>query len=109
LALKIKDILDQKLGIKDVKIGYSPKSNGLEKSFVYDKTNGQKIFTLDEIIKKLGVELNKNTSGIIEEQKSDLVLFLGNDLGNIDSFDEDNPEDFKNAPDSQNYFELIKK
>ena len=109
LTSKVKDILENKLGMKNVKIEYSAKSNDLEKSFVYDKTNGQKIFTLDEIIKKLGIELNKNTNDIIEKQKSDLVLILGNDLSNIESFDEDSPEDFKNAPDSQNYFEIIKK
>jgi hypothetical protein len=37
------------------------------------------------------------------------VLVLGNDLGEIESFEEDDPEEMKNAPDSQDYFELIKK
>jgi len=109
LTPKIKDILENKLGVKNVKIDYSAKSNSLEKSFVYDKTNGQKIFTLDEIIKKLGIELNNNTNDIIEKQKSDLVLVLGNDLTNIESFEEGDVEEFRKAEDKQEYFEIIKK
>lgn len=109
LAAKVKDILENKLGIKDVKMANNPNSsdNAAEKSAVYDKTNGQKIFTLDEIIKKLGFSLESNGDGIIEEQKGDLVLLLGNDLKDVDSFEEDNPEEFRKSEDNQNYFELI--
>jgi len=109
LSSRIRDILENKIGIKNIKIAYAKSSAISEKTFVYDKSNGQKIFTLDEIIKKLNIKLAADKNAIIEEQKSDLVLVLGNDLSDIESFEEDNPEDFKNAPDSQNYFELIRK
>jgi LCP family protein required for cell wall assembly len=109
LDSKVKDILENKLGTGSVVIARAAGPKNSETSFVYDNTNGQKIFTLDEIIKKLGVKLGDNNNDIIKEPKSDLVLVLGNDLKNIGSFEEDNVDDFKNAPDSQNYFELIKK
>jgi LCP family protein required for cell wall assembly len=105
---EVKAILADKLGIKNVAIKYAPGAN-LNNSAVYDNTGGQKIFTLDEIIKKLGIKLSENKNGIISKADGDLVLVLGNDLGNIGSFDESSPDEFKNAPDSQNYFDLIKK
>lgn len=110
LAAKVKDILESKLKINDVKIIGDPDAANdvLEKSIIYDKTNGQKIFTLDEIIKKLGFSLGNDGGGIIEKQKSDLVLLLGNDLKDIALFGEDNSEDFRKSEDNQSYFELIK-
>jgi LCP family protein required for cell wall assembly len=109
LAFEVKDILENQLGMKDIKIAYVKNSGSLEKTFVYDNTGGKKIFTLDEIIKKLGIGLGKNNSAIIEEQKSDLVLVLGNDLSNIGSFEEVDVEEFRKVEENQEYFELIKK
>lgn len=109
LDLKIKDILENKLLMKDVKIGYSAASQKLEKSIIYDKTGGKKIFTLDEIIKKLGVTFSENKDAIIEEQNSDLVLILGTDLKKIEMFEEDSIEEFRNAEEKQEYFDLIEK
>jgi LCP family protein required for cell wall assembly len=109
LDSKVKDILANKMGIKNIKTAYPANSGTSDISYVYDKTNGQKIFTLDEIIKILKIKLAPENNAIIEGQSGDLVLVLGNDLGSIGSFDEDNPEDFKNSDDSQNYFDLIKK
>lgn len=107
LDLKVKDILENKLAMKDVKIGYPTTSQKPEKSTIYDKTGGGKIFTLDEIIKKLRVTFSENKDAIIEEQDSDLVLILGTDLKNIESFEEDSIEEFKNAEEKQEYFDLI--
>ncbi|MFA5777335.1 MAG: LCP family protein [Parcubacteria group bacterium] len=109
LDSKVKDILENKMKIKNIKTVYSGNSGILNNSYVYGKTNGQKIFTLDEIIKILKIRLVGKNDAIIEKQESDLVLVLGNDLGDIDSFEEGNIEEFKNASDSQNYFDLIKK
>jgi len=109
LDSKIKDILENKMKIKNIKTAHLKNSGTLKDSYVYDKTNGQKIFTLDEIIKILKISLAEKNNAIMEGQASDLVLVLGNDLSDIGSFEEDSLEDFKNAPDSQDYFDLIKK
>lgn len=110
LDSKVKDVLENKLKIKNIKIVTSKNSQFQENSYAYDLTNGKKIFTLDEIIKILKIKLNeKNNAIIIEGQKSDLVLVLGNDLSDIGSFDEDAIEDFKNAEERQEYFNLIEK
>lgn len=109
LESKIKDLLGNKIGIKDIKIGYSSNSKKSDRSCVYDKTGGQKIFTLDEIIKKLGISIGQDKNDMIEEQQSDLVLALGTDLKNIELFEEDDVEEFRNTEDKQEYFDLIKK
>jgi hypothetical protein len=109
LDSKIKDILENKMKIKNIEIADSKNSQLRENSYVSDRTNGQKIFTLDEIIKILKINLAGKNYAIIEWQTSDLVLVLGNDLGDIGSFDEDNIEDFRNAEEKQEYFNLIEK
>ncbi|MFH0969427.1 MAG: LCP family protein [Patescibacteria group bacterium] len=108
LPQKIKELLNDKMGIKNVSIESSVNNKISEKTTVYDNTRGQKLFTLDEIVKKLDAKLNNNYRDIIESE-SDLVLILGSDLGNIESFEEGNIEEFKNAEEKQEYFDLIKK
>jgi len=109
LDSKVRDILENKMKIKNIKTAYAENSGTLSNSYVYDQTNGQKIFTLDEIIKILNIKLSEKNSAIIEKQENDLVLVLGNDLGDIGSFDEDSIEDYKNAEEKQEYFNLIEK
>lgn len=109
LASKVKDILENKMKIKNIKIATSKNSRFQENSYIYDIANGQKIFTLDEIIKILKIKLTGKNDAIIEEQTSDLILVLGNDLGNIGLFDEDTIEDYENSEDKQEYFNLIEK
>lgn len=109
LDLKVKDILENKMKIRNIRIANLRNSQFQENSYVCDKTNGQKIFTLDEIIKILKIRLAGKNDAIIEGQTDDLVLVLGNDLGDIGSFEEDSVEDFRNAEEKQDYFNLIEK
>ncbi len=109
LDSKVRDILENKMKIKNIKTAYAENSGTLSDSYVYNKANGQKIFTLDEIIKILKIKLSEENSAIIEKQENDLVLVLGNDLGDIGSFDEDSIEDYKNSEEKQEYFNLIEK
>lgn len=110
LESKVRELITNKMGIKNTKIDYSYSSKKSEKSFVLDNSGGEKIFTLDEIIKKLGIELGKNQSDdTINRKESDLVLVLGEDLKNIESFDEGDIEEYKKSEEKQEYFELIKK
>lgn len=109
LDSKIRDILENKMKIKNIKMTHSENLENVGNSYIYDKTDGQKIFTLDEIIKILKIRLSDKNNAIIGKQESDLILVLGNDLGDIDSFDEDSIEDYKNAEEKQEYFNLIEK
>jgi hypothetical protein len=108
LGEKVKDILENKIPISNIKLERYHNIQKTEKETrIYDKTNGEKIFTLDEIIKKLGIKLGKDA--IMESGDADLILILGNDLENIENFEEGDIQEFENMPDSQNYFELIGK
>lgn len=108
LAQKIKSLLQEKLGIgvTEIIIPHS-KSKGLKTS-VCDMTGGAKLFSLNEIIKKLPAELDssKDNCDIIETE-SDFIVILGQDLEKIYSHEEGSLEEFKNSEDSQEYFELI--
>jgi LCP family protein required for cell wall assembly len=60
LDSKIKDILENKMKIKNIEIADSKNSQLRENSYVSDRTNGQKIFTLDEIIKILKIKFRSS-------------------------------------------------
>jgi polyisoprenyl-teichoic acid--peptidoglycan teichoic acid transferase len=108
LTGKIKNLLQDKLNFKNVAVVYNKNKIVRENTVIYDKTNGAKIFTLDEIIKKIGAELGKNNNDIIDMQaKDDFVLLIGNDLEKSYGFAEDSLEDFKNAQDNQDQINFL--
>lgn len=109
LGSKIRDLFQEKLNFKNVRLDNTDYlSRG--QTLVFDRTNREKIFTLDEIIKKLPATLPQDKSAIINlETDADLVVLLGKDLEKTYSFEEDSIEDLNNASDSQADMEIMNK
>lgn len=102
LALKIKDLLESKMKFKSVIVKPSPTPDIREETVVYDRTEKNKIFSLNEIIKKLPAKLSFEDSGIIDTREdSDFVIFLGKDLEEKYSFEEDSIEEFNKAQETE--------
>ena len=108
LTGKIKTLLEDKLNFKNVSVSYSNSKITRDSTLIYDQTNGAKLFTLDELIKKLPGKLGQNNNDIMDmPNKSDFVVVLGNDLAKSYGFSEDSLQDYQNAPDSQDTFQMI--
>jgi LCP family protein required for cell wall assembly len=99
LLVKIKTLLKDKLKLKVISAENSKIVS--DQTTVSDQTNGQKLFTLDELIKKLPATLSEEKSDIMT--KADLTIRLGKDLIIPYGFEEDSIEEFKNAQDNQEY------
>jgi len=115
LGFKIKDLFENKLKLKNVRLEESANPYR-DQTIVLDKTGGIKIFTLDEIIKKLPARLDSPEmavssaaeSGIINSETSpDLIVFLGKDLEKTYSFEEDSINDLNSAEGSQADAEIM--
>jgi LCP family protein required for cell wall assembly len=107
-AYKIKNLLENKLKIKNVKIRLIQENSVWQDSIIIDQTNSQKLFTLDEIIKKLPTKLSEEKNNITpDDTKSDIVVFIGKDLEKIYSLEEDSIDNLNKTPDSQDYFKVI--
>lgn len=107
LLNKIKSLLKDKLKLKII----SAENSKIlaDKTSVIDKTNGQKLFTLDEIIKKLPASLDESRRASLAKEnnaiisKADLVVTLGQDIVKTYGFEEDSIDDFNQAQDNQEY------
>lgn len=87
LAQKMKTYILEEMGLDTVSVILSDTlKNQPEKSIIIDKTDLQKPYSLDELIKKFS--LTKEDSSIISSSyTSDFILTLGKDLTNTLSFD----------------------
>lgn len=102
IPAKIKNLLENKLYLGPLKT-LSEKGNFIEaRTTVIDQTQGTKIFTLDELLKRLPATLASKNNGILDTG-NDLVIVLGKDLVPAYSFEEDSLEEFKKAEDKQEY------
>jgi LCP family protein required for cell wall assembly len=100
LESKIRELLKDKLNMKDVNILYYQVKPYRNETIVIDNTEKQKIFTLDELLKVLPAGLGKASDDIMNlEEKYDIVIVLGNDLIERYSFEEANIEEFNKARD----------
>lgn len=97
LANKIKRLLVEKLGMKNVQITFGAPTEIKNATTISSNSNIEKIYTLDELIKKLPATLDsqKTTSG------SDITITLGNDLADAYKYEEDTMQDLQNADDKQ--------
>lgn len=107
LLNKIRILLKDKLKLK---ISATENSKLVsEKTFVFDRTNGQKLFTLDELIKKLPASLAESRRATLNPAKSDilgkedLTVILGQDLLQPYDFEEGSIEEFKKSDNNQEY------
>jgi LCP family protein required for cell wall assembly len=102
LENKIKKLLTEKLGIKNVKITPDSNIENINNTTIKSSSVVEKVFTLDELIKKLPATLEKNSLDTINsDSESDITINLGNDLIDIYKYEEDSIEDFNKAQDNQ--------
>ncbi len=110
LGFKIKDLLQNKLGVKNVFLADQKEKNNVDFSTVKILDGAEKFFTLDEILKKLPAKIKSETdadenSAIMKE--ADFAVVLGRDLEKTYAFEEYSFESWqKNSADNQEYFEM---
>ena len=104
LANKIKQLLVEKLKMKNVRIIPAASSEIKDKTTVSSNADIEKIFTLDELIKKLPATLDPQKT----DSTDDITITLGNDLIDAYKFEEDSIEDFNKAQDSQDNIDFTK-
>lgn len=109
LGSKINELLKNKLGFKNASVVYYQAKPYTEKTEIIDNAQKQKIYTLDELVKKLPAGLGEATGDIINlKDKYDIVVVLGNDLIKKYSFEETSMEEFNKAQDEEEELNLIK-
>ncbi|NTV40882.1 MAG: LCP family protein [Candidatus Moranbacteria bacterium] len=107
LSGKVKIMLTENLGFKNVRISQNNNfKENLMQTKVIDNSKGLKLFTLDELLKKLPAILADEKSAD-EDIKSDFVIMLGEDLIDIYKFETDSIEEYNEAQDSQSNFDFI--
>jgi LCP family protein required for cell wall assembly len=101
LAEKIRNLLTDKLNIKDVSVLQAAQETNASQTTVADNSNGTKLFTLDELIKKLPATLSASALAN-NSTKDDIIITLGSDLVDMYKYEEDSMQDLENAEDNQN-------
>ena len=105
LGIKIKKLLTERLDLKNVSIASSSNSDISEKTIVTTNDSGAaKIFTLDELIKKLPATLSPEKT----DSKDQITITLGSDLIDTYKYEEDSIDDFNKAQDSQDTIDFTK-
>ncbi|KKQ52763.1 MAG: hypothetical protein US70_C0007G0012 [Parcubacteria group bacterium GW2011_GWD2_38_11] len=104
LANKIRKLLTEKLGLKNVQIVSSNSIEITDKTIINSGSDSEKIFTLDELIKKLPASFNSAKT----ESTSDFTITLGNDLIDLYKYEEDTMEELNNNSDNQENFDFTK-
>lgn len=99
LATKIRQLLSEKLDIKDVTVMQGPDNTIEQITSLHQKENSSKIFTLDELLKKIPAKLS-DAPLVAEDGENDFVITLGSDLVEIYKYDEDSIEDFNKEQNS---------
>lgn len=108
LEFKIKSLLEEKINLKNIKIISSRNKTVRRQTIVCDNTAGKKVFTLDELLKKLPASLTSDQDNMIStNNNSDFIVILGKDLEENYNYEEDSIEDLNNANYDQVYLELI--
>jgi len=111
---KIEKLLNERFGYKNVVTIVDQMKFNEETSTAFDRTNGSKPFTLDEIATKLPTKVSydipEGYKRVIEKSKKeipDIVVVLGKDLPRKYEMEEDSIEDFKKSEDDQGYIDLL--
>lgn len=105
LSNKIKKVLSENMGVKNITLSNTVSIQKNNETEVFDFTDKNKMYTLDEIIKSVPAKLSINKE-YEDFKKYDFVLVLGKDIISSHEFEDDNIEEFRNAKDSQEYFEI---
>ncbi|MEI7890666.1 MAG: LCP family protein [bacterium] len=107
LPNKVKKLLSEKLDIKDIKTIPSSFTNIQSKTTINSNADNEKIFTLDELIKKLPATLSQDSTASTDSTE-DIIINLGSDLIETYKYEEDSIEDFNKAQDSQENIDFTK-
>jgi LCP family protein required for cell wall assembly len=99
LANKIKKLLTEKLEMKNVQITAGNPADIQNKTSINSNSVVEKIFTLDELIRKLPATLDAQKIS----DSADISITLGNDLIETYKYEEDTMQDLQNADDRQLY------
>lgn len=107
LGYKIKNLIQDRLGIKNVALAHEKNAPLAGSTTIAARSGTEKIFTLDELLKKIPATLNQEKSGILEED-ADFAVFIGSDVEKTYSPEEDSVDDWKKSnEDDQKYFQPI--
>ena len=110
LAYKTQQLLTKDLGLKNVSIKTSDLSGVEEETFVVDRSNGNKSFTVDEIIRQLETKReDHNIYADSIEDEADVIVVIGRNLADQLLYEEATIDEFNNAPRDQQYLDVIEK
>jgi LCP family protein required for cell wall assembly len=117
LAAKIQKLLRDRLGMPNVSVIQNSQYQTASQTTVADNTGGAKLFTLDELMKKLPARLTtRSVAGwpaslskqvaSVKGSTYDMIITLGSDLAATYSYAEDTMQDLENADDRQANFDM---
>lgn len=98
LARKVRDTIADKIPFASVRIGSAAKISQQEETIVVDHTNGEKLFSVDELLKKLPAKSGEASS---EKTQADITVILGSDLIGSYTYEEDSIDDYTQNQDAQ--------
>ncbi len=108
LGNKIRELLREKLLIKNADILYYQVKPFRGDTIIIDKAGKQKIYTLDELLKKLPARLGNSNDDIMDlKENYDMVVILGNDLIARYSYEEASMEEYSKAEEGEEEFQII--
>jgi LCP family protein required for cell wall assembly len=110
---RIGKLLKKNLGYKNTLI-VSPRNKNLEdKTLIYDFSNGNKPFSLDELTKKLPAEISQYTKNDyrkeLSELEPDILVVIGKDLIESYNMEEDSLEEYNSNENVGEYQEFLNK
>jgi LCP family protein required for cell wall assembly len=108
---KIKNVLQDNLNYKNVIVLNDRDKNLAEKTIVYDSTDGQKPFSLDELATKLPATvsyvLDPDLAETLQGKTVDMTVVIGKDLIARYNMEEDTIDDLNKSQDDQMYLNLL--
>jgi polyisoprenyl-teichoic acid--peptidoglycan teichoic acid transferase len=109
LGMAVKKMIEEKMAITDAILLSEKNNSEAENTEVIDFTRGEKIFTLDELLKKLPARLAENNDSVVElREETDLLIVLGNDLVEPYSYEENSLEELDSTENQNDYLEIVK-
>jgi LCP family protein required for cell wall assembly len=109
LGYKLKDLLTDSLSFKDVYLRNEQDEPDQSQTFIQDNTGGKKLFSLDELIKKIPAKLSNEQNILSDDgnENTDFIIFIGNDLIEPYSFEKDSMEDMEKSRENQEDIDLL--
>ncbi len=108
---KIKNLLVDDLGYKNVTVLNDKEALPSDTTTAYDLTDGNKPFTLNDLVTKLPAKATYDIPFDIQSLTAgkdiDIVVGIGSDLLSRYNMQEDSVQDFNKAQDSQEYLNLL--